>query len=256
MADHVYKALIVDDEAAVRSLTICAMNQEGFSCDAAADGVEAKTMVDSHDYDVVVTDLQMPNRHGHALAAELLLSENRPLIVILTGVLARRLAKDLILRGADSIEFKPVNHGLFAAKVKALIDRRRQRLQSENVDRVECNGANPGNPEPGLSEIEAKLAHLSKILPVSQTAFDVFSMTSLDSFQPSQIAAAIACDASLSIDVLRLANSSFCNPSGRKVIELDEAVVRVGQKRIGELALATSTLAAVTANALPGSMLI
>ena len=247
MADNSYRALVVDDEAMVRNLTIRALNREGFSCDAAADGLEARQRMKANRYDVVVSDLQMPNMHGHLLASELLLSEGRPIVVILTGVLEPKLAKDLLVRGADSIEFKPVNYNLFAAKVKAMVTRRRECLEIENV---EAGGQSNGS-EPEAADVERKLAHLSKILPVSPAAFDVFRMTGSDSYPPSQIAAAISRDASLSVDVLRLANSSFYNCSGTKILELHDAVVRIGQKRIGEIALATSALAAITANVLP-----
>lgn len=127
MTDTLYRALVVDDEAAVRNLTIRALQREGFSCDAAPDGLEAKQWLDSHRYDVVVTDLRMPNRHGHALASELLALKDRPVVVILTGVLEPKLARDLTLRGADWIQFKPVDYLRFAAEVRVLAQRWRHR---------------------------------------------------------------------------------------------------------------------------------
>lgn len=101
------------------------------------------------------------------------------------------------------------------------------------------------------TDIEARLARLSKLLPVSQAALDVFNMTTSNGYDGQQVAAAVARDASLSADVLRMANSSFYNPSGRKVIELEMAVFRIGQRRIGEIALATGALAALTTKVLP-----
>ena len=56
------------------------------------------------------------------------------------------------------------------------------------------------------------------------------------------IAAAIQRDATLAADVLRMANNSFYNTSGQRVVQMERAVVQIGQKRIGELALATSAL--------------
>ena len=82
-------------------------------------------MVASNRYDVVVTDLQMPNGHGHALAMDLLALQERPAIVILTGMLDPRLVKDLVGRGVDFVDFKPVRYDLFVAKIKAMVDRRR-----------------------------------------------------------------------------------------------------------------------------------
>jgi DNA-binding response OmpR family regulator len=101
-----------------------ALGQEQFACDAAVDGLEAQQMLESHQYDVVVTDLRMPHGHGHALAMALLAMSDRPAVVILTGVAEPRLVKDLIGWGVDCVEMKPVRFDLFAAKVKAIVDRR------------------------------------------------------------------------------------------------------------------------------------
>ena len=130
MSKDSYRALVVDDDPSVRHLTIHALAREGFACDAAADGLHAKEILTSARYDVVVTDLRMPGLNGHALVVDLLKVNERPLIVILTGVFAPKLARDLILRGVDCVDFKPVRYDLFAAKVKAMTDRRKKDLES------------------------------------------------------------------------------------------------------------------------------
>ena len=130
MTEDPYRALVVDDDPAVRHLTSLALAKEGFACDVAVDGLHAREILTSANYDVVVTDLRMPGLNGHALAVDLLKVNERPLIVILTGVFEPRLARDLIVRGADCVEFKPVRYDLFAAKVKGLAERRKKDLES------------------------------------------------------------------------------------------------------------------------------
>ena len=100
MAETIYRCAVVDDDPSVRKATIRAFAEERFSCDAAGSGAEAKQMLAANRYDVVVTDLQMPNGHGHALAMEILALEDRPAIAILTGMLDPRLAKDLVGAGS------------------------------------------------------------------------------------------------------------------------------------------------------------
>jgi DNA-binding response OmpR family regulator len=130
MTKDSYRALVVDDDLAVRHLTRLALAHEGFACDVAVNGLHAKEILTAASYDVVVTDLRMPGINGHALVVGLLKVNERPLIVILTGVFEPRLARDLILRGVDCVEFKPVRYDLFAAKVKAMTDRRKKDLES------------------------------------------------------------------------------------------------------------------------------
>jgi HD-like signal output (HDOD) protein/FixJ family two-component response regulator len=256
-------ALVVDDEALVRNLTIRALQREGFTCDVAHDGVEAKELLDRNQYDVVTTDLVMPNRHGHSLAVEVLAGSDPPLVVVLTGVLEPRLVKDLIARGVASVEFKPVNYDLFAAKTKALVVRREAeractQTESRTIPSHAQSKSNGSGIATGKTETQAEtldlehdLQRLSKMLPVSQAALDVFNMVSSNAFDTHQIAAAIKRDPSLTADVLRLANCSLYNTSDTKIVELEQAVVRIGQRRIGELALAISTLATLTGNVLP-----
>ena len=65
-------------------------------------------------------------------------------------------------------------------------------------------------------------------------------MAGSDECGGSQIAAAIAKDHALNADVLWLANSFYSrsNPAGANIAAIEDAVLRVGQKRIGEFALA------------------
>jgi DNA-binding response OmpR family regulator len=125
MSDSSYRALVVDDESPICKLTMRALAREGFSCDGAANGQEARLLTLANRYDVVVTDLRMPDGNGHALAMELLAEDERPVLVVLTGMADPRLVKDLIGCGVDSVEFKPVRYDLFAARVRALVDRHR-----------------------------------------------------------------------------------------------------------------------------------
>jgi DNA-binding response OmpR family regulator len=123
MVHSEYRALVVDDESGVRRLTARALAGEGFACNVAADGADAEAMALRGNHNVVVTDLRMPNQDGRTLARNLLDLEDRPAIIVLTGTAEADVVKDLITRGVDDVTYKPVDYGLFAAKVKALVDK-------------------------------------------------------------------------------------------------------------------------------------
>src|SRR5688500_10510154 len=94
-----YRALVVEDDRVARDAAVFALQDEGFQCECACDGAEAAAAFERSEFDVVVTDLRMPRRNGHSLAVELTgRGSPRPLFVVLTGVLERRLVKDLIAR--------------------------------------------------------------------------------------------------------------------------------------------------------------
>jgi hypothetical protein len=48
-----------------------------------------------------------------------------------------------------------------------------------------------------------------------------------------------------------MANSSYYNPPGRPIVGLDEAVMRIGQKRVGELAITINALSSITSTRIP-----
>jgi DNA-binding response OmpR family regulator len=132
MHESRFQVLVVDDEAAVRELTIRALDDAGFECLPAIDGVQALKMLERKDFDAVVTDLRMPHLHGHTLAVDLLARERRPLIYVVTGVIEPKLARDLLSRGVDDIFFKPVDHQMLAVKIAARLESQANRLATQN----------------------------------------------------------------------------------------------------------------------------
>ncbi|MDZ4818549.1 MAG: HDOD domain-containing protein [Planctomycetota bacterium] len=255
-----FKALVVDDDATVTRLLVRGLMQQGFTSDTAVDGSEAEEKVAKSQYDAVVTDLRMPKKHGHALALHLLSLPQRPVIVVHTGLVEPKLAKDLLARGVDDILFKPFDIGLLATKVRVLVERKiaPTAQAEENSKQAECavdeaqQSEGPTHEMPvSLANIESKLSSLSRILPVSSVGLDVYNMASTDRSEAPQIAAAIQQDATLAAEVLRLANSTFYNASGQRIVHLERAVKQIGLKRIGELALSTNALSALTSGLLP-----
>jgi two-component system, OmpR family, response regulator TctD len=118
------RALVVDDEPTVHRLVSIALRRAGFVCDAAEDGLLAAALAVRRRYDVVVTDLRMPNKDGFALVADLLEMAERPVVVIYTGAADQDMARDFLARGADHFAFKPTDLALLAARIKSLVDRR------------------------------------------------------------------------------------------------------------------------------------
>src|SRR5262249_14335126 len=105
-----YLALVVEDDPTSREATVAALNDEGIACEAVVDGQHALTALDQRHFDIVIADLKLPRRNGHALAIDLMgRGPKRPLVVVLTGVLEPRLVRDLIARGVDDIAFKPAD---------------------------------------------------------------------------------------------------------------------------------------------------
>ena len=80
-----YRLLVVDDEAMVRNVTAKLLRLRGHSVEEASGGPEALAKLADHPFDLVVTDLGMPEMSGHELAYRIRQHHPHLRIVLLTG---------------------------------------------------------------------------------------------------------------------------------------------------------------------------
>jgi len=81
------KVLAVDDSKTMRDMVNFTLKNAGFEVLEAEDGVKAMAMVKNHKFDVVVTDINMPNMDGISLVKELrATAEHRstPILILTT----------------------------------------------------------------------------------------------------------------------------------------------------------------------------
>ena len=57
-------ALVIDDKAEIRTATKGFLSLAGFDASIAADGLEAKELLGERNFDLVVSDIEMPNMNG------------------------------------------------------------------------------------------------------------------------------------------------------------------------------------------------
>lgn len=62
-----YKILLVDDEISLRELIAETLVDGGYEVTQANDGVEAKTLLEKLGFNLMITDLRMPNMDGTQL---------------------------------------------------------------------------------------------------------------------------------------------------------------------------------------------
>ncbi|GAA5509642.1 HDOD domain-containing protein [Novipirellula caenicola] len=256
-------AIVVDDEAIARKMLMFALQHEGFQCDQASDGHEAMQKITSGDYQLVVTDLAMPHKNGHALAVELLKLEKRPTIAIHTSVVEPRIVKDLMNRGVDDIVYKPTHYAAFAAKMVALVERRNRSGTTDMMVATDeassgtlagLAGAADEGERNRMSRRQAKTVKPltarsvntlgGESLPFSDGVIEACRLACNPNSEVHDISAAIRREPGLSAELTRLGNSSFYNRSGSN-LRLEEVVVRIGRRHVGELALALNASSSI-----------
>ena len=81
------KILVVDDSASIRQLASFALKQAGFETAEAVDGNDALTLAKSQQFDLVLTDRNMPNMDGIELTKSLRADSNykfTPILMLTT----------------------------------------------------------------------------------------------------------------------------------------------------------------------------
>ncbi|MCX5904346.1 MAG: response regulator [Proteobacteria bacterium] len=99
--------LVVEDDDAVRELICEILNEDGHHVEAAGNGRKGLELFTSKNFDMVFTDLIMPEMSGWQLAEEIkTISSTTPVALITAWTLNMEVA-ELRSKGIDFIVFKP-----------------------------------------------------------------------------------------------------------------------------------------------------
>ena len=112
--------LIVEDNPNARQLFARILTSVGYKTLECEDGGEALRLLDSHCFDLVLTDLALPNTTGFGVIAHIRKKSPRLPIILVTGYLAPSAAKAVL---DEFIEFipKPVDRDSLIAAVNRLM---------------------------------------------------------------------------------------------------------------------------------------
>jgi len=114
--------LVVDDESRIREIIKKYAQFEGHIVSEAVDGIQAISMCESHDYDLIIMDVMMPELDGFSVCREIRKTKNTPIIMLS----ARGEEYDKIHGfelGADDYVVKPFSPKELMLRVSAVIKR-------------------------------------------------------------------------------------------------------------------------------------
>jgi DNA-binding response OmpR family regulator len=103
-----HKVLLVDDDNAVREMMTATLEHKGFEVVAAANVSEALRFITTQNFDVLITDLHMPNPgDGFTVVSAMRHSQPHALTLLVSGYPDVQSAMDTILLEADEVIVKP-----------------------------------------------------------------------------------------------------------------------------------------------------
>lgn len=80
-----YRILVVDDEKVIREFLRDFLSDQGYETDLATDGKEALDKIKRLNYDLVITDIKMPNADGIEVLKKVKRKNSNTEVIIITG---------------------------------------------------------------------------------------------------------------------------------------------------------------------------
>ena len=134
-----HRVLLVDDDNAVLAMMTATLTHKGFDVVAVASVTEALRHITTESFDVLITDLHMPNPgDGFTVVTAMRHSQPDALTLLVSGYPDVQSAMAAILLEADEIMVKPFEVGRLAELVREKMNTRRPaaRLEKERVSAI------------------------------------------------------------------------------------------------------------------------
>jgi diguanylate cyclase (GGDEF)-like protein len=118
---HNIRILIVDDDPLVLELLGISINSFGFKPVAANNGREAIALLQKEEFELVITDMMMPEIDGMQLLEHVKKNYPRTDVIVVTGYTGTFSYMDVIRAGASDFISKPFNTDELEAKINRII---------------------------------------------------------------------------------------------------------------------------------------
>ena len=124
------RLLIVDDEEIMRQFLNEVLKDEGYTIDLAASGKEALKRMNDAEYDIVLTDIVMPELDGLGVVAATKDLSYNPSVIVMTGYASMETAVESMKLGAADYITKPFNLDQIRIIVKNAVEERVLKAQA------------------------------------------------------------------------------------------------------------------------------
>jgi DNA-binding NtrC family response regulator len=153
--------LVVDDKDSMRNMLTETLTDEGHAVDSAPDGRRAIELINNKSYDVVVTDLMMPNIDGLEVLSRAKEVDDETTVIVMTAYGTVESAVNAMKKGAFDFIAKPFDTDHLCVLVNRALENRRLRAENSLL-REELAGG------PGLPNIIGKNARMIEICTLIQ----------------------------------------------------------------------------------------
>ena len=125
------KILIVDDESSLREMLAILLEREGYQIEEAANGQIALGLIQTSEFDLIISDIKMPCLGGIGLLREVREQEIKTPMLMITGFSSTEEAVEAMKLGAYDYITKPFKNDEIRLVIKNALERRQ--LETENL---------------------------------------------------------------------------------------------------------------------------
>ncbi len=119
------RILVADDDEMVRSSTVELLADAGFTCDSAPDANRAIALLQRNNYDLLISDIQMPGNPDLELIREIPQIKAGLPVIIITGYPSLKTAMDSIQLPVVAYMLKPIDWPKMLSEINRAIGRYR-----------------------------------------------------------------------------------------------------------------------------------
>ncbi len=120
--------LIVDDESRICDSLSALLNASGYRADTAGSGQEAIMSINEKLYDLVLTDIGLPDMSGYAVVDNIIKSSSETAIIMLTGRASVETAVEALRKGVYDYIRKPFDYDILLSTIKKAIEHKKLEL--------------------------------------------------------------------------------------------------------------------------------
>ncbi|WP_295940605.1 response regulator transcription factor [uncultured Alistipes sp.] len=131
------KILVIDDEQRIADLLKRGLEEFGFAVTVAFDGEMGRRLVNNQNYDLIISDVVLPNLNGFELSKEIRKIQPDVPIILLTALGTTDDKLDGFDSGADDYMVKPFDIRELNARINILLKRKHREQEAEKTENLE-----------------------------------------------------------------------------------------------------------------------
>ncbi len=128
--------LIVEDDVSMREFLSDLLTNEGYKVDWSIHGADAKKKVERKSYDIVITDIVMPEVDGVEVLKYVKEKSPDTSVIVITGYSTLKQAVELVKMGADDYFNKPFDNDDMLLVIEKALRRRKFLQDSEGFEEI------------------------------------------------------------------------------------------------------------------------